>query len=190
MSLTSQALPSTRLFTADEYHRMSEIGIISSEERVELIEGEVIAMASKKPPHVVVSELCAEYLREILNGKAHIRTQDPVRLNDLSEPEPDIAIVVPPLRRYIDKHPSPGEIFWIIEVADTTLQFDLRRKSVVYASANIQEYWVVDAIAQEVHVFRGLADGAYTKQDVYTKNGIVRPLAFLEIEVLLKEFFP
>lgn len=84
---------------------MVEVGIISPQERVELIEGEIISMAAKKPPHVVVTELAAEYLRQLWREAAYIRTQDLVFLNDRTEPEPDIAVVMPPWRRYLDHHP-------------------------------------------------------------------------------------
>lgn len=190
MSLTLQALPAPRLWTVEEYHHMVEVGIISPDERVELIEGEVISMAAKKPPHVVITELAGEHLRELFREVAHIRTQDPVYLNDRTEPEPDIAVVMPPLRRYLDHHPKPEEIFLIIEVADATLKLDTRKKAAAYASSKIADYWVVDALLRQVYVFREPVAGTYTKKSVLSENCTIKLLAFPEIEVVFQEFFP
>lgn len=204
--MTVQALPATRLWTVEEYHRMVEVGIISPDERVELIEGEVISMAAKKPPHVVITELAVEYLRELCREVAYIRTQDPVFLNDRTEPEPDIAVVMPPLRRYLDHHPEPEEIFLIIEVAeslgcgsatpktfqeaDATLKFDTKKKAAVYASTKIADYWVVDAVKRSIYVFREPVAGTYTKESILSENCTIKLLAFPEIEVVFQEFFP
>ena len=169
---------------------MVEVGIISPSERVELIDGEVISMAVKKPPHVVVTELAAENLRQLLAEVAYIRTQDPVYLNDRTEPEPDIAVVMPPLRRYLDHHPSTDEIFLIIEVADATLKFDTEKKAAAYAKSKIADYWVVSAIDRQVYIFREPVAGTYTNKIVLSDRSTIRPLAFPEIEVVLREFFP
>lgn len=183
-------VPATRLWTVEEYHRMAEVGIISPNERVELIEGEVISMAAKKPPHVIVTEIAAEYLRQLCREVAYIRTQDPVVLNDCTEPEPDIAVVMPPLRRYLDHHPSPDEVFLIIEVADATLKFDTEKKAAAYAKSKIADYWVVDAIKRQVYIFQEPIAGTYTKKSVLSDRSTIRLLAFPEIEVALQEFFP
>lgn len=190
MTLTLQALPATRLWTVEEYHHMVEVGIISPDERVELIEGEVISMAAKKPPHVIVTELISEYLRELCREVAYIRTQDPVFLNDCSEPEPDIAVVMPPLRRYLDHHPNTEEIFLIIEVADATMKLDTTKKAAAYASSKIADYWVVDAPARQVHVFREPVAGTYTQKSMWGENCTIKLLAFPQIEVVFRDFFP
>lgn len=182
--------PATRLWTVEEYHHMLEVGIIAPDERVELINGEVISMAAKKPPHVLVTELAAEYLRQLWHEVAYVRTQDPVCLNNRTEPEPDIAVVMPPLRRYLDHHPSTDEIFLIIEVADATLKFDTEKKAAVYAKSKIADYWVIDAIKRQVYVFRTPMSGAYTEKSVLSEHSTIRPLAFPETEVALWEFFP
>ena len=190
MTLTLQTLPATRLWTVEEYHHMVEVGIISPEERVELIEGEVISMAAKKPPHVVITELTSAYLRELFREVAHIRSQDPVFLNDRTEPEPDIAVVMPPLRRYLDHHPQPEEIFLIIEVADATLKFDTKKKAEAYASSKIADYWVIDAVDRQVYVFRAPVAGTYTEEIILGENCTIKLLALPEIEVVFQEFFP
>ena len=190
MTLALQTLPKNRLWTVEEYHHMVEVGIISPDEKVELIEGEVISMAAKKPPHVITTELSCEYLRVLLHGLAHIRTQDPVFLNDRTEPEPDIAVVMPPLRRYLDHHPEPKDIFLIVEIADATMKFDTKQKAAAYAESNIADYWVVDVSLRQVHIFREPMTGTYAKKSVLSENCTIKLLAFPEIEVVLREFFP
>ncbi|HAA26424.1 MAG TPA: hypothetical protein DCE56_00515 [Cyanobacteria bacterium UBA8553] len=104
-----------RLWTQDEYHRMTAAGILDPDERVELLEGQVISMAAKNPPHSATNLCAADYLRNLLTGKALIRVQDPIDLSVYSEPEPDIAVVQIDPRRYVDHHPTPAEIFLLDE---------------------------------------------------------------------------
>ena len=169
---------------------MVETGILAPDERVELLEGEIISMAAKKPPHVVVTKLAADYLEQLLDGLALVRSQDPVHLNQYSEPEPDIALVMPPVRRYLEHHPKPEEIFLLIEVADSTLKFDTNKKARLYAQSNIADYWVVDAPARQIYVFREPVAGIYTQNKVLDDNSTTTLLAFPSIEVKLIEFFP
>jgi len=179
-----------KLWTVDEYYRMADAGILDPEERTELVDGQIIIMAAKKPPHVITTELAADYLGGLLFGLAHVRLQDPVSLDSRSEPEPDIAVVVPPLRRYLDHHPTPAEIFLIIEVADATLKLDTKRKAKMYAQAGIEDYWVVDATAHRAYIFREPDGGRYNQEFVLGADDTIRPLAFLDVEVELRQFFP
>ena len=182
--------PATRLWTVENYYHMTQAGILSPEERVELLDGEVISMAVKKPPHVVTTKLASDYIERLLSGLTLVRVQDPIHLNQYSEPEPDIAVVMPPVRRYIKHHPSVDEIFLLIEVADSTLRFDTEKKALAYARASIPDYWVVDTIARQVYIFREPQEGKYTKKLVLSESSTIMPLAFPEIEVELVEFFP
>ena len=104
---------------------MSDKGILKPDERTELLDGHVISMAAKKPPHSIVNQLAGDYLKQVLSGQAVVRTQEAVHLNAKSEPEPDIAVVQLPLTRYSDHHPYPEEVLLLIEVADTTLNGSL-----------------------------------------------------------------
>ena len=184
------AVARQKLWTVDDYYRLAEAGILDPEERTELIDGQIIIMSAKKPPHSIVNQLAADYLRNLLGERAVIRIQEPVHLNYRSEPEPDIALVVPPILRYLEHHPSPSEIFLLIEVADATLKLDTKRKAKIYAKAGIADYWVVDAIAHRVYILREPMDGKYTQQDVLGSSETIRPFAFLDVEVELRQFFP
>lgn len=178
-----------RLWSVEEYHRMADSGILGPEERVELIEGQIIPMAAKNPPHSAITKQTADYLREILAGVADIRIQEPVHLSSRSEPEPDIAIVRIDPRNYIDHHPLPVEVFLLIEVADRTLKFDCKTKAALYAKAGIADYWVIDVKEQQVFVFREPGTKTYQQETVWRKNAVLRLSAFPDILVLVENFF-
>lgn len=185
-----QTLPTARLFTVDEYYRMSDLGILSPEERTELIDGEVIAMAAQNPPHVTTTKLGYDYLADLLKQKAVVRCQAPIWISDRSLPEPDIAIVRPPIERYYSRHPEPEDIFWLIEVSDATLQYDLNTKAQLYAKAGIHSYWVIDAVEREVHVHHTPCEGDYRDKITIREGDTLLNLAYPEVSIDLAQFFP
>lgn len=190
---TTTAQPTTtqpKSWTVQDYYRMSDLGILPPGQRTELIDGEIFVMAAKNPPHTIVTQLARNYLEELFATKIHIRSQDPVRLNDKSEPEPDIAVVQPPLIRYLNHHPHPEEIFLLIEVADTTLNFDRKVKAAIYARSGIADYWIVDVNGERVFVFRRPEGEKYLEKTVFRKDGTLTPLAFPETTIDFCRFFP
>src|SRR5262245_56565738 len=108
-----------RLFDVDEYHRMAEVGILTDEDQVELIDGEIVEKTPINPPHA----RCVAFLNEVfvrrLEGRAVVWTQLSVQLDRRTEPEPDITLLRPPLARYAQTMPEPGDVLLIVEVADT-----------------------------------------------------------------------
>ena len=129
----------------------------------------------------------ADYLRQMLVGKAWIREAHPIILSN-SEPEPDIAIVKLPRSKYFQNHPTPQDIFWLIEIADTTLAYDLSKKKEIYALENIQEYWVLNIKKQELTVFTQPENGTYHVQ-LKLSAGIVKPIAFQDLEISVAKLF-
>jgi Uma2 family endonuclease len=125
---TVEFLSSTNLkyWTVQDYHRMSDLGILDPNERTELIAGQIVLMTAKGTPHVITLQLVANNLQEQLGRIALIRIQDPIRLDDFSEPEPDLAIVRGTILDYAEHHPRPEDIALVIEVADSTLKARLR----------------------------------------------------------------
>ncbi|MGK7901703.1 MAG: Uma2 family endonuclease [Hormoscilla sp.] len=118
-----------RLGTVDEYYRMANTGILQSDERVELIAGQVIKKISPQgPPHATTIRRTKAVLENILPADALLQMQLPIRLDDRTEPEPDIAVVMGDELRYADHHPRPDEVYLIVEVADTTLRCDRELK--------------------------------------------------------------
>jgi Uma2 family endonuclease len=168
-------------WTIDRYHQAIEAGIFV-DERVELLNGELVKMSPEGVPHSSSSDEAAEYLRERLRDRAKVREAKPITLLNQSEPEPDISIVRLPVEIYRSHHPYPEDIFWLIEYSDSSLVKDLEIKSNVYAAAHIPEYWVVNLKKLELVVFRDPVDGEYRSQVTLTSGTIV-PLAFLDIQI-------
>jgi Uma2 family endonuclease len=114
-------------WSVENYHRLIEAGIVC-DRRVELLAGEIVQMSPESPQHYSLAESRADALKTLLSGKAHVRFDGPVTLVD-SEPEPDIAIVRLPQDRYWTSHPTPANIFWLIEFSQFTLDYDLNEKN-------------------------------------------------------------
>jgi Uma2 family endonuclease len=152
MALRSSAAPTVHRFTRDEYYRMAEAGLFR-DERVELLDGEIITMSPKLTPHAfAVNQLMYELIAK-LGSTAVVRVQDPIVLNNWSEPEPDIAVCVPIPDRYKRAHPRANQVLLVIEVAESSLVYDRTRKSRSYAASGIPEYWIVNLIDRRVEVF-------------------------------------
>ncbi|MGK7903577.1 MAG: Uma2 family endonuclease [Hormoscilla sp.] len=143
-----------RRLTVEEYHRLGEMGIIAPDEKVELIEGQIIKKSAKKTSHSAAVARINILLQKHLGEQVLVRLQDPVRLDDYSEPEPDIAVVIPDPLYYEDHHPTPHEVYLIIEVADTTIRSDRELKAKVSAKSGIADYWVLDVNNRQLYVFR------------------------------------
>ena len=163
-----------------DYQHMRNLGILDHR-RCELINGEIWDMAPEGEFHRFVNHRGANYLREVMKGKAEIFEAHPITLSE-SEPEPDIAIVRLPDTRYLKHHPYPEDIYWLVEVADTTLTYDLDTKRKLYAKADVKEYWVIDIAGRRLIVFRDLKDGDYLTQNTIN-NGIIYPMSFPDVAI-------
>ncbi len=177
-----------RLWTVEEYHQMIDAGILTTEDQVELLDGKIIQMSPQKPPHAGTTQRASDYFKLILAGQAHIRTQLPITLSS-SEPEPDVAVVEIDPGAYGNHHPSSSEIFLLIEVSDSTLDFDCTEKAVIYAKENIREYWVLDIIQGQVYVYRNPSKTGYQQKTIFNVDNAIRLLAFPQIEVCFSELF-
>jgi Uma2 family endonuclease len=167
-------------WSVDEYHRMIEAGILHNR-RVELLAGEIVEMSPETPIHYSTAKRGAKYLEELLVGRADVRFNGPITLSD-SEPEPDIAIVKLPESAYDNRHPQPKDIFWVVEVAKTSQKKDLDIKTSIYASAGIQEYWVLNLSNKEITIFREPKNGKYTSEQIIRQGKLVS-LAFPDIQI-------
>lgn len=175
----------TAKWTINDYHRMIDAGILD-ERRVELLNGEIIEMSPEGTSHAYFSSEAADYLRELLGSRAKVRDGKPITFPATnSEPEPDIAIVQPLGESYLEHHPYPENIFWLIEYSDSSLSKDLDSKSQIYAAASIPEYWVVNLRHLRLIVFRNPQDGTYQSQTTLI-DGEISPLAFPEVVIPVK----
>jgi Uma2 family endonuclease len=150
-----------RPITVDEYYRMAEVGILTENDNVELIHGDIIKMSPIGSKHAALVNRLNKILNESLSGKAIISIQNPVRINDLNVPEPDITILKYADDFYINKHPEPEDIYLVIEVSDTTLAYDKEIKLPLYASAGIPEFWLVNIERNEIEVHQSPAADVY-----------------------------
>ena len=181
-------LEGLRLLTVAEYHQMVASGILAVDEAVELIEGQLFRMAAKGTAHSAAVTRIDRVLSARLEGRVLLRFQDPVRLNDLSEPEPDVAIVQLDEIDYEDHHPTPAEIFLLIEVADTTLKRDRELKVPAYGRSGVGEYWILDVQERCLYMFREPREDGYGQERVLRENETIALLAFPDCEVRVGEF--
>jgi Uma2 family endonuclease len=180
-----------RRWTVEDYHRMAEFGILHADERTELIAGQVLFMRAKGAPHVTALRLLAIALDALLADLAFFAsTQDPIQLDDFSEPEPDCAIVRGTILDYADRHPCPGDIALVVEVADSTLKYDTEVKDKLYAQSGITDYWVLDLKNRQLHVFRNPTPTGYTSHLILTEPNQITPIAFPHIILNLTDILP
>lgn len=153
-------------FTVDEYHRMIETGILTEDDRVELINGEIIAMSPINSPHNGRVIRINALFSNLLGQRAVIGVQGPLQIPSISEPEPDIMLLKPRHDFYSDSHPQPKDVYLLIEVADSSLTIDRQIKLPLYATANVPEVWIVNVADQQVEIYRTPVDGQYQGQQV------------------------
>jgi len=143
-----------RLFTVGEFYQMADAGIFSEDDRVELLAGEIVEMSPIGSRHASCVDRLARSLHQQAGSSLIVRTQSPVRLDDHSEPQPDIAVIRYREDFYRDAHPGPADVLLIVEVADTSVDVDRGVKVPLYARAGIPEVWVVDLSDRFVDVYQ------------------------------------
>lgn len=179
-----------RLWTVADYHRMAETGILDEDERVELLEGKIIWKSAKSTAHCSAVRRTNYLLHNCLRNQASISIQDPIKLNERSEPEPDVAVVqIDPLD-YADHHPTPSEVYLIIEVADSSLKFDCETKGKAYAQVGITDYWVLDVVDRQLYVFREPNESGYQSKVILGEDGMISPLQFADLQIFVVEMLP
>jgi Uma2 family endonuclease len=179
-----------RPITVAEFHRMLKLGILSERERVELLDGQLIAMPPEGPVHAdVVAMLNAELVQRFA-GRALVRPGNPIQLNPTSEPHPDITLVRRRDARYLEAHPRPEDVLLVIEVSSTSLAYDRHDKLRMYARAGITEVWIVDLVHRRVETYAEPHPLGYAATRVVKRNQSVAPRAFPEDAVPAASFLP
>ncbi len=167
-------------FTADDFHRMTGAGVFTEDARVELLDGEITVMTPIGHRHAAVIDFLNDRLGEALRGRALVRVQSPIRLGSHSEPQPDLTL----LRRSADYYrtalPTAADVFCIIEVADTAVEYD-RAKLPLYAEAGVSEAWIVDLQAERVEVHRQPRGGQYERVLLLQRGQTVALEAFPDL---------
>ena len=170
-----------RRFTVDEYHCMAEAGILGEDDRVELLDGEIIEMSPIGDRHFGCVLQSSTLFNMRLAGRALVSVQSPVRLSTGSEPEPDISLLRPRADFYRTGKPGPDDVLLIVEVSDSSLAFDRDTKLLFYAAAGIPEMWIVDLNKMCVLVYRDPRDGVYQQTWVVERDGKLSPAAFPDV---------
>jgi Uma2 family endonuclease len=181
MSARSETWPRPHRLTIDDYCRMAEVGVLSPDDRTELIEGEIVDMPPIGSRHAAAVILLTKRLIQALGDSADARAQAPVRFLPRSEPQPDVAVVWHRADGYREAHPTAQDVLLLIEVSDTTLRYDLEVKASLYATHGIPEYWVVDLVNRRVVRHRAPSGARYTQIDELEAR--IAPLPIRDIEL-------
>ena len=188
MSASADILP-RRLLSVSDYHRMGETGILAPDERVELIEGEIIAMPPIGPAHNGLVNRLIRLLDRAVGDRAIVQAQGPVRLSDLSEPEPDLALLRPRDDFYTTRIPRAHDTLLLIEVADATLNKDRTVKIPLYARHAVPEVWLVDVAGERVVAYREPGDGGYAREVEQHPPERLEPLSLEGVTIDLSSLF-
>lgn len=167
---------------------MVDTGILGPDDRVELIEGEILTMSPEKSRHSAAVDLVADALRVAFGAGHSVRVQHPLALGQWSEPEPDVAVVVGTPRDYVDAHPSSAVL--VVEVADTSLLDDRGAKQRLYARAGIAEYWIVNLRDSVLEVYVQPEGDGYARSDRLSREGVVVPLAAPSARIAVGDLLP
>lgn len=167
-----------RLFTVAEYHKMAEAGILGEDDRVELLEGEIVAIAPIGDRHAGTLDHLAELLASRVQGRAQVRVQSPVRLGERSEPRPDLALLRRRADFYRTGHPGPADTLLVVEVVDTAGAYDREVKLPLYARHGIPEAWLVDLTRNVIEVYRDPGPTGYAASTTLAAGSRLAPQAF------------
>lgn len=179
-----------RLFTVDEYDRMIAAGILSEDERLELLEGVILTMSPKGDPHSTATDRAAKCFIKRLDERALVKNQNPIRLNAHSEPEPDLVLAVPQEKEYSDRKPNPEDILLILEVSDTTLRTDRQKKGQLYAAAGIIQYLILNLKSRELEDYREPGADGYRSKQTYGAEQSFSLVAFPDVTIGVGELLP
>jgi Uma2 family endonuclease len=183
MATLVESWPRRHRITVDEYHRMAEVGLLAPDARVQLIEGEIIDMPPPGSRHAsVVDQLMLLFVRAVA-GRAIVRVQGPVRLDRMSEPQPDLSLLTPRADHYRESHPTGLDTLLVVEVSDSALRYDRDVKLPLYARHGVPEVWIVDLQNGCVHFHRELADCRYHEASSTTAPGLAPIEALPDVTV-------
>jgi Uma2 family endonuclease len=175
-----------RRFNVQEYHKLAEVGILGEDDRVELLDGQIMVMAPIGENHRSIVDSLAELFTDRRDGRYRVASQNPVLIDDEDEPQPDLVLYD---RAAIGRHPTPVDVFLIVEVADTSLNYDQRSKIPVYASAGIKEVWIIDLTSYSIQTYRDAqpASRRFANVETHERASWVSPVAFPDVHVRLSD---
>jgi Uma2 family endonuclease len=189
MSYAMEHRPPPHRITADEFIRMAQTGVLEPHARVELIEGVIYDMAPIGTAHMRDVDLLSKRFILAVGDRAIVRTQGSVQLSDDTLPQPDIALLKFREDGYIKKHPGASDILLVVEVADSSVDYDFGKKLKLYARYGVQEVWVLNVQTNTLHFFRSRTETGYREQGS-TREPAVLPIPSLNLTVDLSGLVP
>ena len=175
--------PAKHRFSVSDYYRMAETGVLHPDARVELLNGEITDMSPIGPFHGGVVNYLTEHFVSACKGRWTTTVQNALRLDDYSEPEPDVTLLKRSPDFYRGRHPGPDDVFLLIEVADSSLDRDQQEKVPAYARAGIKEVWIVDLNEEVIEVYRQPSQSGYASKKVLGRGENAAPQAFPDAAV-------
>jgi Uma2 family endonuclease len=182
--------PSKRRFTVDDYHLMGKAGILSEDDRVELIDGEVVAMTPIGTRHNASVNRATRALVTAVGDRAIVQVQGSVRLDRFHEPQPDIVLLRPRTDFYASQHAGPTDILLVVEVADSSIEYDGDVKARMYAEAGIPEYWLVDVKDNLLSCYSAPENSLYRNLQKYQRGQSIAPQALPECVIAVDVLLP
>lgn len=172
------------------YDKMFEHGILTADDKVELLKGVIIEKMPEGAEHASATNKLTRFFYQILGNKVLIRNHNPIWLDENSEPEPDIVLALPDKKEYSEKHPKPEDISLIIEVSDSTILLARNSKQIAYAQAGIQQYIIVNLLNFTFEDYREPIEDGYESKQTYRAGQTFNLVAFPEVEINVSDFFP
>ncbi len=179
--------PVRHRFSVVDYHRMAESGVLPAGARVELLDGQILDMSPIGPFHGGVTNFLNQTFATEARGRWLVSVQNPVRLDDHSEPQPDLLLLRPAADFYRRRHPQPEDVLLLVEVSDTTIGTDQEEKLPAYGRAGIPEVWLVNLNDLTVEVYREPHFTGYATKTVLRRGEVARPTACPEVGIDVAE---
>ena len=176
-----------RRFTVHEYHQMGQAGILGEDDRLELLDGEIVEMAPIGSRHQAVVDRLTRLFSNRLGDAAVVRVQGPVRLGEGTEPQPDLILLAPRADFYASAHPGPDDVLLLVEVSDSSTEYDREMKLPLYARYGITEVWLVDLGAGTIEVHRGPTAQCYQEVSQAGRDQRVSPATFPQMELAVAD---
>ena len=180
----------TRKFTVAEYYRMGEAGIFHPEERVELIEGAIVVMAPIGIRHSGSVIRYIQVFSRLAGDRFVLQIQNPIHLDDNSEPQPDVILLRPRSDNYFDSHPGPADVLLVIEVSDTSLNYDRGVKAHLYGRHNIPETLVLNLPGDCIEGFTKPGPEGYAQHNIYRRGDKISPVSLPDLELVVEDLLP
>lgn len=185
---TPRKVPKPRLLSVEIYDSMIKNGLLTENDNVELLNGAIIEKTPKGTKHSSATNYITKFFYRDFAEEIVIRVQDPIVLDDFSEPEPDVVLCKPPIEKYALRHPSPEDILLIIEVSDTTIYFDRNDKGLAYPNAGITQYLIVNVENNTIEDYRKPTDDGYQSKQTYGIGEKFSLVAFPAVEIAVEDF--